>query len=125
MIPERRIMGTLNEKLSYLEGFMEGLGITEDTKEGKAILAIMDLLEDIVEESEEMRDDIEDLEILGEELDEDLGQIEEFVFGDLCEDDCDCGCGCEEDDDYEFGEIVYEDDDDEDEDHHCSCGCEE
>ncbi len=122
-------MSTLNEKLSYLEGFIEGLGITEDTKEGKAILAIVDLLEDIVEESEEMQDDIEDLEVLGEELDEDLGQIEEFVFGDLCEGDCDCGCDCEDDDDdYDFGELVYEDDDEDDEDeedHHCGCGCEE
>ena len=113
-------MGALNEKLAYLEGYIEGLDVTADTKEGKAILAILDLLEDIVEEDEEMQDDIEDLEQLGDELDEDLGQLEEFVLGDLCE--CDCGCEDEDDDDdYEFGEIVYEDDDEDEEDHCCCC----
>ena len=72
------------------------------------------------EEAEEMQDDIEDLEQLGDELDEDLGQLEEFVLGDLCE--CDCGCEDEDDDDdYEFGEIVYEDDDEDEEDHCCCC----
>ena len=98
---------SLNEKLAYLEGYIDGLDIDDETKEGKAILAILDLLEDIVEETEEMQDDIEDLEQLGDELDEDLGQLEEFILGDLCDcddDDCDCGC-CDDDDEYDFGDM--------------------
>ncbi|MGI5873078.1 MAG: CD1247 N-terminal domain-containing protein [Bacillota bacterium] len=106
----------LSEELAYLEGYIEGLEISEDTKEGKAIMAIIDLLEEIVGESVEMREDIDDLNTLGEELDEDLGQMEEFVFGDLCECGCeDDECCCDDDDDYEFGDIVYEEDDEEEE----------
>lgn len=114
-------MGVLNEKLAYLEGYLEGLELSDETKEGKAIYAIIDLLETIVEESEEMQDDLGDLEQLGEELDEDLGQLEEFIFDGACE----CGCEDEDDDDnYEFGELVYSDEDDEDEeDKGCGCGC--
>lgn len=112
-------MGALNEKLAYLEGYLEGLDVSEDTKEGKAILAIVDLLEDIVEECEEMEDDIEDLEQLGDELDEDLGQMEEFLFDGICDCGCEDGEECE-DDEYDFGELIYEDDDEE---CGCSCGC--
>lgn len=115
-------MSTLNEKMAYLEGFIEGLDISDDTKEGKAILAIVDLLEDIVEECEDMSDDLADLEQLGDELDEDLGQMEEFLFdGCCCEDDDDeCCCCDEDDDDFDFGPIICECDDDEEE---CGCGC--
>ena len=115
-------MGVLNEKLSYLEGYLEGLDLSDDTKEGKAISAIVDLLESVVEESEEMQNDLCDLEQLGDELDEDLGQLEEFIFDGNCE----CGSEDDEDDDYDFGELVYSDEDDgEDEDggEGCGCGC--
>lgn len=113
---------SLCRKLSYLEGYIEGLELTDDTKEGKALFAILDLLKDVVEEIDELENDVEDLEQLGDELDEDLGRMEEFLLGDLCDcddDECDCGC-CDDDDDYEFGDLVYEDDD---EDEECHCGC--
>jgi hypothetical protein len=115
-------MGVLNEKLAYLEGYLEGLELSDETKEGKALYAIIDLLETIVEESEEMQENLGDLEQLGEELDEDLGQLEEFIFDGACE----CGCEDEDDDeDYDFGELVYSDEDEEEaeEENGCGCGC--
>lgn len=117
---------SLCRKLSYLEGYIEGLELTDDTKEGKALFAILDLLKDVVEEIDELENDVEDLEQLGDELDEDLGRMEEFLLGDLCDcddDECDCGC-CDDDDDYEFGDLVYEDDDEDEEECHCGC-CED
>ena len=116
-------MGVLNEKLAYLEGYLEGLELSDETKEGKAIYAIVDLLESLVEENEDMQESLGDLEQLSEELDEDLGELEEILFDGVCE------CDCEDDDDenYEFGELVYSDEDEEDEEEvkGCGCGCEE
>ena len=38
---------TVTEKVSYLKGLAEGLGIDESEKNGKMIKAIIDVLEDI------------------------------------------------------------------------------
>lgn len=117
-------MGVLNEKLAYLEGYLEGLELSDETKEGKAIYAIVDLLESLVEESEDMQESLGDLEQLSEELDEDLGELEEFLFDGICE----CDCEDDEDEDYEFGELIYSDEDEGDDDIEtkgCGCGCEE
>lgn len=118
-------MGVLNEKLAYLEGYLEGLELSDETKEGKAIYAIVDLLESLVEENEDMQESLGDLEQLSEELDEDLGELEEILFDGVCE--CDCDCEDDDDENYEFGELVYSDEDEEDEEEvkGCGCGCEE
>ena len=73
---------TITEKVAYLKGLSDGLGIdTEKSKEGKLISVIIDILE-------EMGMSIEDLEenatALGEELDavsDDLADVEEFLYG--------------------------------------------
>ena len=46
---------TVTEKVSYLKGLAEGLGIDESEKNGKMIKAIIDVLEDIGLELEEMK----------------------------------------------------------------------
>ena len=81
---------SMNEKVAYLEGFIEGLDIDQESKEGRAIYAILDVLNEFAEECEEMKEDIEELEEITDELDEDLGDLEEFIFLD---EDCECGCG--------------------------------
>ena len=111
-------MSQISESLAYVEGLIEGMELKDDTKEGKAILAILDLLEDIVEEVVELDEDVEDIKALNDELDEDLGTLEEFVFGDMC--DCDCDCEDYDEDDFDLGDIIYEDDDAEG---CCECGC--
>jgi hypothetical protein len=40
-------MENMKEKVSYLKGLSDGLGITHDTKEGKLLLAIIDVLDDM------------------------------------------------------------------------------
>ena len=82
----------LKEKASYLKGLAEGLEYDKTTKEGKLLAAIIDLLGGITSEIEDMSQDIDYLSDYVDELDKDLGDVEEYVFDD--EDD-------EDDDDYD------------------------
>ena len=43
---------SMNEKVAYLEGFIEGLDIDQESKEGRAIYAILDVLNEFAEECE-------------------------------------------------------------------------
>ena len=92
---------TITEKVAYLKGLSDGLGIdTEKSKEGKLISVIIDILE-------EMGMSIEDLEenatALGEELDavsDDLADVEELLYGEDEDEDDECCCGDEDEDDF-------------------------
>ena len=88
---------TILEKVAYLRGLSEGLGIDETSKEGRVFKAITDLEDDVAELSDGL-----------DEIDEDLGALEEEFYGDECDDECGCGCGCEEDecDDEELYEVT-------------------
>ncbi len=92
---------TTAEKVAYLKGLTDGFGIDKESKEGKLLNVVIDILDEITH-------DIEDLEAnsyeLGEAIDQvsdDLADIEEFFFDDDedDEDDDECGCGCCCDDD--------------------------
>lgn len=100
---------TTAEKVAYLKGLAEGLGLDKETKEGKIISVMMDILED-------MASDIEDLEEnsyeLGEALDQvsdDLSDVESIVY--------------DEDDDDDDDDDVWDDDDDDDDDECCCVHC--
>lgn len=102
------IMST-KEKVAYLTGLAEGLGLGSDSKEGKLILAIIDTLSVMADEIEELNDNALDI---GEELDaisNDLADVEDFIYDDDFDDD---------DDDYD---IFGDDDDDFDDDDECDC----
>lgn len=42
-------MENLYEKVVYLRGFVEGLGINEDLKEGRLFLSIIDVFDEFVD----------------------------------------------------------------------------
>ena len=46
---------TVSEKVAYLKGLAEGLGIKDSTNEGKLMLAVIDVLESILKPSKLMR----------------------------------------------------------------------
>ena len=69
----------LTEKAAYLKGLAEGLALGGETKEGKLIAALIDMVDALAAKVEE--------------LDEDLGAVEEYLM-DECECDCDCDCDC-------------------------------
>ena len=87
---------TLTEKTAYIKGLCEGLELDKkDTAEAKIIKALLDLCSDMAEAIYELDEDLDNLFDYCEELDEDLGDVEEVLLGD---DDCDCDCDCDCDD---------------------------
>ena len=86
-------MMTITEKIANLKGYLEGVQLDETKAESKIIAKMVDILEDMALEIEEMEEQVDTLNDYAEELDEDLGDVEDYLFGD--EDDCDC---CDDDD---------------------------
>ena len=92
---------TLGERAAYLKGLAEGLKISKETDEGKLLSEVINMLEDVADSITALEDERDRLNEYVEELDEDLGDVEELVYSD---------------DDYEYDDEDYEDEDDEDED---------
>lgn len=77
----------ITEKVAYLKGLAEGMELNAEKKEGKLLLAIIDVLEDIALELSDMEDAQEEL---GEGLDavsDDLEDVEDLLYGEDGEDD--------------------------------------
>ncbi|MCD7891702.1 MAG: hypothetical protein LUG26_08195 [Ruminococcus sp.] len=93
----------LTEKMSYVQGLIDGLDIDKSTKEGKALLAMADVMHEMVMYVEDLQAQVDELTELCDIIDEDLGSMEEdfYDYEDSDSDDND------DDDDYDF------DDDDE------------
>lgn len=72
-------MVELKEKVSYLKGLMEGLDIDAESKEGKVFNAILEVLEEVVINTDELEECYDDLADSVEAIDEDLADIEEFL----------------------------------------------
>ncbi len=84
---------TVCEKVAYLKGLCEGLDIDESKAEGKVLVKIIDLLEDMANDLEAVAAEAEEAYEYCEELDEDLGYIEADFYGE----DCDCDCDFDDD----------------------------
>jgi len=111
---------TTKEYSAYIKGLTEGLGLDESKPETKVINALCGIIEQMAAEIETLKDDARMLHDYIEEIDEDLGGVEELLYSDECdccdEDDEDnCCCHCHEDEDED------EDDDEEDEDMEYYC----
>ena len=87
---------TVVEKVAYLRGLADGLKLTDTTAEGKVLLNVIEVLDDLALSVSDLEDETATLSEYVEELDEDLGAVEEDLYGE--EDD-------EEDDDDDFVEI--------------------
>lgn len=98
---------TVSEKAAYIKGLMEGMEIDTSKAEGKILASMADLLEDLALTVQDLEDENATLRDYIEEIDEDLGAIEEDFYccddecdcGDWDDDDCDCDCCCDDDDD--------------------------
>ena len=93
----------LKEKAAYLKGLADGLDFDKTTAEGKLLAAILELLGEMTADIEEIEESIDYLGDYVEEVDKDLGELEEFCYEDDCDccdcddDDCDCDCDCDDD----------------------------
>lgn len=86
---------SMNESVAYLKGLAEGLDVNAETKEGKLLLAILDVLEEMSEAIHDVEEVCDEYGELLDTIDEDLGSLEEDFYGD---EDCDCeDCGVDGD----------------------------
>ncbi len=96
---------TSSEKVAYIKGLAEGMKIDDSTNEGKLLLNILDVLEDITLDMEDIEDGLVELSEQVDAVDEDLDSLEEVVYEDILGDDDDCDCGCDCCDGDEFYEV--------------------
>ena len=95
----------LTDKVAYIKGLADGLGVSKDEKTGKVLTELISLLGEMAEKIDGVSDDCESLKQYVEEVDEDLEVLEDEVYGDdddgdddecECDDeDCDC-CDCDD-----------------------------
>lgn len=93
---------TISEKISYIKGLAEGLALDTDTKEGKVLTAIIDLLEDMVYEIDAIDEACAEIGEQLDAVDEDLALIEDEFYADDEDEDED------DDDEYYDEDDVYE-----------------
>ncbi|WP_271629398.1 CD1247 N-terminal domain-containing protein [Caldicellulosiruptor sp. DIB 104C] len=93
-------MENLYEKVAYLRGLADGLGVSEESKEGRLIRSIIDVLDEFADAINELDTRYCELEDVVESLDEDLEKLEDEVYEDY--------------DDEEYDDYYDEEDEDED-----------
>ncbi|MBC2580319.1 CD1247 N-terminal domain-containing protein [Clostridium sp. DJ247] len=83
-------MNSINSKVSYLSGLIDGLDIDRDTKEGKILVEVVNVLKSIAQEITEIAESQKDMQHYIDAIDEDLTDLQdEFYDSDynLCEDE--------------------------------------
>ena len=70
----------ITENAAYIKGLAEGLGIDAGTKEGKVINALINLCENMAEKISELEAEAAELRDYIEEVDEDLGFVEDDLY---------------------------------------------
>ncbi len=107
-------MMTVTEKAAYLKGLAEGLNLDETKPESKLINAMIDVIDELALSVADLEDAVDMLTEQVDAVDEDLAELEDYVFEDYDEyddDDC-CGCaGCGDEDYFEVecpacGEVI-------------------
>lgn len=94
-------MSNITERTSYLRGLADGLGLDKEKKENRLLLEILNVMDEMAQKLGSVDDDLSELSDYVEELDSDLGEVEETLYGGedeecgCCDcDDCDCDdCG--------------------------------
>ncbi len=84
---------TVIEKVAYLRGLADGLKLTDTTAEGKVLLNVIEVLDDLALSVTDLEDAVEELGEVVDAIDDDLQDVEDALYE---EDD--------EDEDYDFDE---------------------
>jgi formylmethanofuran dehydrogenase subunit E len=86
-------MMSVTEKAAYIRGLAEGLNLDAEKPETKIINAMMDLLDDLALSVSDLEDNLEIVSEQVDAVDEDLDDLESYVYEELDEE-------YDEDDDY-------------------------
>ena len=73
-------MSKMGEKVAYLKGLAQGLGVDAQSEQGKLMLAMIDTLEAFAQQSEEFEERLGELSEYVEEIDSDVSDLEEVLF---------------------------------------------
>ena len=92
---------TITAKVAYVRGLMEGLDLDADKKEVKVLNAVIELLDDMAATVSELEEGYQDMADQLDEVDADLGDLEEEFYGGCDDDECDCCCGDDDEEDLE------------------------
>lgn len=92
-------MMTVTEKAAYLKGLVEMAHFEKDTDEVKIIKAMVDAIDEMALTIADLEDEVAALTEVVDEIDEDLGDVEECIYDD--DDCCDDDCCCHDDDYFE------------------------
>ena len=88
---------TVIEKVAYLKGLADGLKLSDATAEGKVLLNVVDILNDMAMSITDLEDAVEELGETVDAIDEDLEDVEDEVYAD--------------DDDYDEDDDEFDDED--------------
>ena len=75
-------MMTVTEKAAYLKGLVEMAHFDADTDEVKIIKAMVDAIDEMALTIADLEDEVATLSELVDEIDEDLGDVEECIYDD-------------------------------------------
>jgi len=95
-------METLGQRIAYLKGLAEGMNVTASSNEGKLLVAIIDLLDDMCDSISDLESNHDDLNEYVESIDQDVHELEGFVYGSDDDDDDDDFDDEDDDDDDDF-----------------------
>ena len=79
------------EKVAYMKGLAEGLGLDTKSKEGKLLKVLMDILDDIALELQDIHAEQGELEEGLDAVSDDLADVETYLYEQDSEDDEDDG----------------------------------
>lgn len=109
----------LTDRVSYLQGLMDGLEVDESTKEGKILKVMAEILKEMAVSVEDISDEVDEVVELVDTLDEDLGDLEDDYYDlDSYKEDYEC-----EDDDEDDDEESEEDDEESEDDDYYEVIC--
>ncbi len=95
-----------SEKVAYIKGLMEGLEIDTTKPENKILKEVVTVLEELAASNNALTEENIKLRDYIEEIDSDLGDLEEYVYDIDGYDDY----TYDDDDEYEYGEEESEED---------------
>ena len=97
---------TTSEKVAYLKGLADGLGLDKENKQDKLLAAVIDVLDAVAKDLDELEDNALDLADEIDAISDDLSDVEELIYNDYdeydeededeccCDEDYDEGCCC-------------------------------
>ena len=68
------------EKVAYMKGLAEGLGLDTKSKEGKLLKVMIDILDDVALELQDIRDEQGELEEGLDAVSDDLSDVETYLY---------------------------------------------